>query len=129
MLASSVQSVVACNVTAPRVCTLVLFITFVLPCVSVTEFTCTCTRVYTCNMHGMHLTSTACLDNESVLDVTVNKHYVCLCLLSPTNGGGGVLIGTASVRSVILPPRMEAANDWVDLTLTNQIIGFIVSMV
>ena len=41
----------------------------------------------------------------------------------------GVLIGTASVRSVILPPRMEAANDWVDLTLTNQIIGFIVSMV
>ena len=26
MLASSVQSVIACNVTAPRVCTLVLFI-------------------------------------------------------------------------------------------------------
>ena len=26
MLASSVQAVVACNVTAPRVCTLVLFI-------------------------------------------------------------------------------------------------------
>ena len=55
MLVSSVQAVVACHATAPRVCTLVLFIALGTTCILIYKIfpmhtqwpTCTCTCIYT----------------------------------------------------------------------------------
>ena len=47
MLASSVQAVVACNATAPRVCTLVLFIVL---CGCVCLSLCLVSCEFTCNV-------------------------------------------------------------------------------
>ena len=52
MLVSSVQAVVyvACNATAPRVCTLVLFI-FVVFGIAIPMYTCTCTSTVPLHVH------------------------------------------------------------------------------